>query len=48
MSFFIGGKEFGNTIYQRANGTFEARYTDSFEQSSEEFLLLIITDYQPS
>lgn len=39
MSFFIGGKqvgktnkgkELGNAIYQRANGTYEARYIDRF------------------
>ena len=30
ISFFIKGKELGNAIYQRANGTYEARYIDRF------------------
>ena len=39
MSFFIGGKqvgkinkgkELGNAIYQRANGTYEAKYIECF------------------
>ena len=30
MGKTIKGKELGNAIYQRANGTYEARYIDRF------------------
>ena len=42
--FFIGGKqvgktnkgkELGNAIYQRANGTYEARYIDRFGKTEK-------------